>query len=111
MIEYRWIFCPYSQVNECYKLCRTYPEVLVVPVKVSDDILIRCAPHRARGRLPVLSWLHPESRASLTRSAQPLAGPSARRNEADEELVRSIRDANANTVNLLVFDVRPQVCY
>lgn len=81
----------------------------MVPVKVSDDVLVRCAPHRARGRLPALSWLHPESRASLTRAAQPLAGPSARRNEADEELVRSIRDANANTVNLLVFDVRPQV--
>ncbi|VDL18852.1 unnamed protein product [Hymenolepis diminuta] len=97
-----------SKVNEGYKLCRTYPEVLVVPVKVSDDILVRCAPHRARGRLPVLSWLHPESRASLTRAAQPLTGPSARRNEADEELVRDIRDANANTVNLLVFDVRPQ---
>ncbi|KAH9282739.1 Myotubularin-related protein 2 [Echinococcus granulosus] len=97
-----------SKVNEGYKLCRTYPEVLVVPAKVTDDLLIRCAPHRARGRLPVLSWLHPESRASLTRAAQPLAGVQGRRNEADEELVRCIREANANTVNLLVFDARHQ---
>ncbi|KAL5968472.1 Myotubularin-related protein 2, partial [Taenia solium] len=95
-------------VNEGYKLCRTYPEVLVVPAKVTDDLLIGCAPHRARGRLPVLSWLHPESRASLTRAAQPLAGVQGRRNEADEELVRCIREANANTVNLLVFDARHQ---
>ncbi|VDD79562.1 unnamed protein product [Mesocestoides corti] len=97
-----------SKANEGYKLCRTYPEVLVVPAKVTDDLLFGCAPHRARRRLPVLSWLHPESRASLTRSAQPMAGVQGRRNEADEELIRCIREANANTVNLLIFDARPQ---
>lgn len=92
-----------------YRLCDTYPAILAVPWEVTDELLVACAPHRSRGRIPVLSWLHPESKASLTRASQPLVGVQGRRSSDDKELVRQLRIANANANNLLIFDARPQV--
>ncbi|BHF66742.1 Myotubularin-related protein 2 [Sparganum proliferum] len=97
-----------STVNEDYSFCDTYPSLLAVPVEVSDDLLIQAAPHRANLRVPVLSWLHPESRASLTRASQPMVGLQNRRNSADEQLIELIRKANANTSDLLILDARSQ---
>ncbi|VDP70911.1 unnamed protein product [Echinostoma caproni] len=96
-----------SRVNADYRLSDTYPALLAVPWEVSDELLTACAPHRSRGRVPVLSWLHPESKASLTRASQPQVGVQGRRSAADEELVRQIRAANANANSLLIFDARP----
>jgi len=42
---------------------------LVVPSHASDEDLRQVAQFRAKGRIPVLSWMHPESqvaRFSLT---------------------------------------------
>lgn len=98
-------------MNVDYKLSDTYPSLLAVPLDVPDDLLIACAPHRSRGRVPVLSWLHPESKASLTRCSQPLVGVQGRRSTDDEELFRLLRTANANANSLIVFDARPQVSF
>ncbi|VDP84755.1 unnamed protein product [Schistosoma mattheei] len=97
------------EINMDYRLCDTYPAILAVPWEVTDELLVACAPHRSRGRIPVLSWLHPESKASLTRASQPLVGVQGRRSSDDKELVRQLRIANANANNLLIFDARPQV--
>ncbi|VDN12499.1 unnamed protein product, partial [Dibothriocephalus latus] len=97
-----------SAVNEDYSFCDTYPSLLAVPVDVPDELLIQSAPHRANFRVPALSWLHPESRASLTRASQPMVGLHNRRNSADEQLIELIRRANANTSDLLILDARPQ---
>ncbi|KAH9587077.1 Myotubularin- protein 2 [Schistosoma haematobium] len=98
-----------TKINMDYRLCDTYPAILAVPWEVTDELLVACAPHRSRGRIPVLSWLHPESKASLTRASQPLVGVQGRRSSDDKELVRQLRIANANANNLLIFDARPQV--
>ncbi|KAF8570524.1 hypothetical protein P879_05058 [Paragonimus westermani] len=98
-----------TKINMDYRLSDTYPAVLAVPWDVSDELLMACAPHRSRGRVPVLSWLHPESKASLTRASQPQVGVQGRRSAADEELVQQIRTANANANSLLIFDARPQM--
>ncbi|OON20176.1 hypothetical protein X801_03947 [Opisthorchis viverrini] len=98
-----------TKINVDYRLSDTYPALLAVPWEVTDELLMACAPHRSRGRVPVLSWLHPESKASLTRASQPQVGMQGRRSAADEELVRLIRTANANANNLLIFDARPQM--
>ncbi|KER33971.1 hypothetical protein T265_00177 [Opisthorchis viverrini] len=103
------IFDARPQINVDYRLSDTYPALLAVPWEVTDELLMACAPHRSRGRVPVLSWLHPESKASLTRASQPQVGMQGRRSAADEELVRLIRTANANANNLLIFDARPQM--
>lgn len=42
-----------SFINKCYELCETYPALLVVPYRTSDDDLRRIATFRSRNRLPV----------------------------------------------------------
>ncbi|XP_036031229.1 myotubularin isoform X2 [Onychomys torridus] len=39
-------------INKCYELCDTYPALLVVPYRTSDDDLRRVATFRSRNRIP-----------------------------------------------------------
>lgn len=56
--------------------------------------------------LQVLSWIHPESQATIVRSSQPLVGPSDRRCKEDERFLQIIMDANAQSHKLTIFDAR-----
>ena len=68
---------------------------LAVPAAASDNDLREVAKFRSRNRLPVLSWMHPDSLATISRSAQPLVGMANNRSESDEKYIQSIMDANA----------------
>ena len=68
---------------------------LAVPAAASDNDLREVAKFRSKNRLPVLSWMHPDSLATISRSAQPLVGMANNRSEADEKYMQSIMDANA----------------
>ncbi|XP_029644178.1 myotubularin-related protein 2 isoform X1 [Octopus sinensis] len=96
-----------SRVNENYELCDTYPSLLVVPKTASDEYLRHVAGFRSRGRLPVMSWIHPESQATITRSSQPLVGVTGKRNKEDEQYIQMIMDANAQSHKLFIMDARP----
>ncbi|XP_039622486.1 myotubularin [Polypterus senegalus] len=96
-------------VNEKYELCDTYPTILVVPFKASDEDLRRVAVFRSRGRIPVLSWIHPENQAVIMRCSQPLVGMSGKRNKDDEKYLDVIREANGQTAKLIIYDARPNV--
>uniref|UniRef100_A0A9L0S1N9 Myotubularin n=1 Tax=Equus caballus TaxID=9796 RepID=A0A9L0S1N9_HORSE len=39
-------------INKCYELCDTYPSLLVVPYRASDEDLRRVATFRSRNRIP-----------------------------------------------------------
>ncbi|KAM5290720.1 phosphatidylinositol-3-phosphate phosphatase MTMR1 isoform 5-T5 [Glossophaga mutica] len=54
----------------------------------------------------VLSWIHPESQATITRCSQPLVGPSDKRCKEDEKYLQTIMDANAQSHKLTIFDAR-----
>ncbi|EPY73059.1 myotubularin-related protein 1-like protein, partial [Camelus ferus] len=95
-----------SKVNSNYELCDTYPAVIVVPTSVKDDDLSKVAAFRAKGRVPVLSWIHPESQATITRCSQPLVGPNDKRCKEDEKYLQTIMDANAQAHKLIIFDAR-----
>lgn len=97
------------KVNENYELCDTYPAVFAVPKTASDEDLRHVAAFRTRNRLPVLSWIHPDSQATITRSSQPTVGVSGRRSKDDEKYVQLIMDANAQSHKLYIMDARPQV--
>ncbi len=56
-----------------YLRAETYPSLLVVPKKISDELLKKAAAFRSRNRLTVLSYKH-FNHASICRSAQPLPG-------------------------------------
>ncbi|XP_062392809.1 myotubularin-related protein 2 [Sardina pilchardus] len=98
-----------SKVNDHYELCDTYPSTLVVPVTIPDEELKRVSAFRAKGRIPVLSWIHPESQATITRCSQPMVGVNGKRSKEDEKLLQAVMDANAQSHKLFIFDVRPSV--
>ena len=76
---------------------------------MSNDELQEVAKFRSKGRIPVLSWLHPDSLASITRCSQPLVGVPQRRSREDEKMVQTILDANAQSHRIYIYDARPKV--
>ena len=74
--------------NSSYELCPTYPSILCVPGRQTDDDLKEAAQHRSRQRLPVACFLHPNSSAALIRCSQPFVGLRGKRSEADERLLQ-----------------------
>lgn len=57
----------------------------------------------------VLSWIHPESQATITRCSQPLVGVSSKRSKDDERYIQMILDANAQSHKIFIMDARPSV--
>ncbi|KAL4604755.1 myotubularin-related protein 1 isoform X1 [Arapaima gigas] len=95
-----------SKINSNFEVCDTYPAMLVVPTSIKDEELRKVASFRAKHRIPVLSWIHPESQATIVRCSQPLVGPSDRRCKEDERYLQTILDANAQSHKLTIFDAR-----
>uniref|UniRef100_UPI003590247E myotubularin-related protein 2-like isoform X2 n=1 Tax=Myxine glutinosa TaxID=7769 RepID=UPI003590247E len=99
-----------SLLNANYDVCDTYPAMLGVPRDCTDDDMRRVASFRSRGRIPILSWLHPGNLASLARCSQPQVGVGGKRNRDDEQYLRLILDANPNQNRcLVIYDARPGV--
>lgn len=99
-----------STANAQYQLCRSYPHLIGVPASFTDDQLRKVAEFRSKERIPILSWLHPRTGASVTRAAQPLVGFSGSRSKHDEALLRSISSTNrVNPGTLYIMDARPRV--
>ena len=98
-----------ANVNQKYELCETYPSILAVPVNASDELLFGVSSFRSRGRIPVLSWIHPLSHATITRCSQPQVGLNGRRSKDDENYVKLIHDANPSYPRLCIMDARPLV--
>ncbi|KAK0050555.1 myotubularin-related protein 2 [Biomphalaria pfeifferi] len=98
-----------SKANESYQLCDSYPALIAVPKTATDQDLFKVAEFRSRQRIPVLSWIHPESQASITRSSQPLVGMTSKTNKDDERYIQMIMDTNAQSHKLYIMDARPSV--
>ncbi|KAI8868484.1 phosphatases II [Ramicandelaber brevisporus] len=100
-----------STINSDYKLCPTYPSIVAVPSRISDTVLYHASKYRSRQRLPILSYLHSTTGASITRCSQPLAGLSQNRSVQDEKIFEGIfatsgRNIAGYTGNIIT-DARP----
>ncbi|KAI0419973.1 protein-tyrosine phosphatase-like protein [Xylaria grammica] len=84
-----------SLINKDYNFSPTYPGLLVVPSKISDNVIKYAGPYRSRARIPVLSYLHSLNNCSITRSSQPLVGFRGNRSIQDEKLVGACFSASA----------------
>lgn len=84
-----------SLINKDYGFSPTYPGLLVVPSKISDNVIKYAGPYRSRARIPVLTYLHPLNNCSITRSSQPLVGFRGNRSIQDEKLVSACFSASA----------------
>ncbi|XP_072040453.1 phosphatidylinositol-3,5-bisphosphate 3-phosphatase MTMR2-like isoform X2 [Amphiura filiformis] len=99
----------FTKINENYTFCDTYPAIIAVPAGADEELLRQVAAFRSRNRLPVLSWIHPQSQATITRCSQPLVGVGGKRSKEDEKYIQMILDANAQSHKLVIMDARPSV--
>ncbi len=105
----------FTNINQSFKFCETYPKTLVVPASTSDDDLRQIAQFRSKHRIPVVSWLKYDTRkncVALLRSSQPLVGlPPQKRNEKDESYLYTLYKMNTlNSLDkLFIMDARPLV--
>ncbi|KAI0480538.1 phosphatases II [Xylariaceae sp. FL0804] len=84
-----------SLINKDYSFSPTYPGLLVVPSKISDNVIKYAGPYRSRQRIPVLTYLHSINNCSITRSSQPMVGFRGARSIQDEKLVSECFSASA----------------
>jgi myotubularin-related protein 6/7/8 len=93
--------------NSNFDMCDTYPPLIYVPASTTKAMVVGSSKFRSRGRLPVLSYLHPNG-ASITRCSQPLSGFSARCLE-DEQLLQCILKTNSQSNTMYIIDTRPRI--
>jgi myotubularin-related protein 3/4 len=79
-----------TRVNVGHKLCQTYPELLIVPEKISDDQLQKIANFRSSKRFPAVVWKSKINDCVIARSSQPNVGLLAWRLAEDEQLFKLI---------------------
>lgn len=84
-----------STVNMEFKLCATYPRLLLVPMCITDETLGDVAAFRSARRIPAIVWRHKASGAVIGRCSQPEVGWLGWRNTKDEQLLKAIADACA----------------
>ncbi|KAL3666673.1 hypothetical protein V7S43_008302 [Phytophthora oleae] len=96
-----------STCNENYHAIETYPERLVVPVGVADEVLLDAMNFRSLGRIPCLTWLNDANGATLCRSSQPKVGMSKATSPADESLVAALSSSSLLQNQLQIIDCRP----
>ncbi|CAO3580891.1 unnamed protein product [Absidia cylindrospora] len=87
----------FSTINRDYSYSPTYPRTLVVPTKISDNVLNYAAKYRSKERIPALSYLHWHNMATITRSSQPMVGFKQARSIQDEKLIEAIFASNVPT--------------
>ena len=83
-----------SYANHQFQLCKSYPQAVVVPAAISDDVLAASASFRQGGRFPVLAYRHANGRV-LVRTSQPLSGVNQRRSRDDEKIFAAILNASS----------------
>ncbi|CRK95414.1 CLUMA_CG008691, isoform A [Clunio marinus] len=81
-----------SNINSDFKLCQSYPKMLIVPACISDEMLQNVSSFRSSRRIPAVTWRH-SSGAVIARSSQPEVGWLGWRNPKDEMLLKALADA------------------
>ncbi|ORX60327.1 phosphatases II [Hesseltinella vesiculosa] len=108
----------FTTINRDYSYSPTYPRTLVVPTKISDNVLNYAAKYRSKARIPALSYLHWHNMATITRSSQPMVGFKQARSIQDEKLIEAIFASNVpsapngktvygSTAANMIVDARP----
>ncbi|KAL4485828.1 hypothetical protein ABPG72_012368 [Tetrahymena utriculariae] len=100
--------------NSTGGVCQTYPPLIVVPSKLSNDDVIKCSKFRSRERLPALSFAFKRrpnsSYTTLWRCAQCKPGINSNRSIEDETFIKVVGclEKNSNIPKLVkIYDARP----
>ena len=96
--------------NRQFKICETYPPLLITPKECTDQELKKAAQYRTKCRVPVATSIHPISGAAILRSSQPQVGINEKKNESDWAHLKRVRDFSfPKAEKLLIFDLRPKI--
>ena len=98
-----------SEVNAKYGVCESYPAKFFVPVKISDDLILKAAKFRSKGRLPVLTWYNSRKGNAILRCAQPNVGIVGGSSKEDQTLVEEARILHHQNSHLTIFDARSRL--
>ncbi|KAL2100155.1 hypothetical protein ACEWY4_004549 [Coilia grayii] len=90
-----------SEINRGFRLCSSYPELLLVPAWVTDKELENVAAFRSWKRFPVVVYRHQSTGAVIGRCGQPEVSWWGWRSAEDEQLVQAIAKACASNTNAL----------
>ena len=117
-------FC-FSERNAEYKLCETYPNILVLPIIFDNDELDKIVGSRMKNRFPVLTYFYHkkkieiennfpnneiEIKSYLYRSAQVKTGGIIFKSKNLEvEYINTIMNMENNNEGFIIFDCRPQL--
>ncbi|XP_036385417.1 myotubularin-related protein 3-like [Megalops cyprinoides] len=82
-----------SEINSKYRLCSSYPELLLVPSWITDAELESVAAFRSWKRIPAVVYRHQSTGAVIARCGQPEVSWWGWRSADDEHLVQSIAKA------------------
>lgn len=82
-----------SLINNDFKLCPSYPKLLVVPACISDETLMSVSSFRSSRRIPAVVYRHLENGAIISRASQPEVGWLGWRSKTDEQLLKALSDA------------------
>ena len=98
-----------SKVNSSYELSDSYPRYIAIPRLITDEQLLNAKNLRNEDRIPILSFLHPETFAAICRSSQLFVGFHGPRNSMDEYLFNCIQRGGLNpNASVYILDCRPQ---
>ncbi|XP_066545902.1 phosphatidylinositol-3,5-bisphosphate 3-phosphatase MTMR3 isoform X2 [Amia ocellicauda] len=84
-----------TEINNKYRLCASYPQLLLVPAWITDKELECVAGFRSWKRFPAVVYRHQSTGAVIARCGQPEVSWWGWRNADDEHLVQSIAKACA----------------
>ncbi|KAK3565830.1 hypothetical protein QTP86_015812 [Hemibagrus guttatus] len=82
-----------SELNDKYKLCSSYPQLVVVPAWITDKELENVAAFRSWERFPAVVYRHQSTGTVIARCSQPEVSWWGWRNADDEHLVQAIARA------------------
>jgi hypothetical protein len=77
--------------NHRGSLIETYPSLLIVPSRISREMIQQCISFRSLGRFPVVTYRHQATQCCLSRSGQPIMSQSNACVQSDRELLDAYR--------------------
>ena len=108
-------FC-FSEKNLRYKLCETYPNILVIPKKFDNEEIFKIAGSRMKNRFPVLTYFYHKNdenkiiKSYLFRSSQIKTGGFIFKGKNVEiEYINKLTNIDNNNQGFMIFDCRPFV--
>ena len=101
--------------NRYFKISHTYPPLLLVPSKISDQSVVASSKFRTKERVPVITYYYAKTKTLLSRSSQSKPGITQTRSPEDELLLRYLGNPDFNEAldtgypqpDLHIYDARP----